>query len=150
MNGDGTPQLDDHGRQKTWTQRKGIKIDESRLNSYVVPPGLAETHVSAAQGTAAHAKLDWRSDLISSFALVASQLKPYVFTSTASGEEANKGAVPYTVSGYASGDNLMKRAKVFTDGQGLQPQAYKELRQQILSRREQHEETVQESRRLTS
>lgn len=46
IDGEGKPQFDQHGRQKTWTKRRGITIDESRLDSYVVPPGLADTPVS--------------------------------------------------------------------------------------------------------
>lgn len=48
IDGKGNPQFDRQGRQRTWTKRLNNKtvIDESRLDSFVVPPGLSDVKVS--------------------------------------------------------------------------------------------------------
>jgi len=40
-------QLYDHktGKELTWNKRREAQLDESRMVSFVVPPGLAETQV---------------------------------------------------------------------------------------------------------
>lgn len=41
----GEPILDEYGRVKTWNLKVN-RLDESRITSYVVPPGLYDTDVS--------------------------------------------------------------------------------------------------------
>ena len=44
----GRQMYDDLGRPSTWTMKTNL-IDESRVTSYIVPPGLAESKVSNRQ-----------------------------------------------------------------------------------------------------
>ncbi|CAO1633178.1 unnamed protein product [Sympodiomycopsis kandeliae] len=121
IDGQGNPQLDSSGRVKTWTKRirngNGVQIDESRLDSYVVPPGLADT-----------------------------PLKPYIFTNPGDPDKVHKNSLPRAVSGYATGDNLSIQDLKFEPRIGMDAKTYRELRQRILSRRDVNEELTKDYR----
>ena len=80
-----TPRVDQQtGVEKSWSKRAGGRLDEARMISFVVPPGLERTKVRPLS-----LSLDSFSTDVGASPCASVQLRPYVFTGT-----SDKGGLP--------------------------------------------------------
>ncbi|CAO1615219.1 unnamed protein product [Parajaminaea phylloscopi] len=129
-------QTDQNGREKVWTVRTH-RIDESKIPSFVVPPGLADTRVSTPGRDEAvgiivmAARLTDSLTLPPPFVLPHFQIQPYVhravsYQSDATGVQNPRPGYPALADGEET---------VALPPGGLDGNSYEQLRRIIWSRR---------------